>query len=148
MATFVFYDEFKRYLGGGATPNMDLTADTFIEFLSNTAPVVATHISEGTDQPSVTEANGYTRTTLTAGWTETAGGSGIWRFDQGADVSWTASGGSFGPFQYVNIYDDTITSPVDLLMGYWDVGTATTITNGNTFTVDVDANFEVFTLDG
>lgn len=147
MATFVFIDEFKRYLGGGATPNMDLTADTFTMYLSNELPVVATDAAKA-DILAITQENGYTETTLTTSWAETAGGSGIWRFANDADESWTASAGNFGPFQYVVIVDDATTTPLDLLVGYWDVGSATTITNGNTFTVDLDANFEIFTLDG
>ena len=147
MATFVFIDAFKQYLGGGATPEMDLSADVFTMYLSNEVPIVATD-SLKSDIVNITEQNGYTETALTTTWLETAGGSGIWRMANNADVSWTAAGGSFGPFQYVVIYNDTATTPLDLLVGYWDVGSATTITVGNTFTVDLDANFELFTLDG
>lgn len=147
MATFVFIDEFKRYIGGGSTPDVDLANDTFTMYLSNELPVVATDAAKA-DIANITEQNGYTETNLTTTWAETAGGSGIWRLANNADVSWTASGGSFGPFQYVVVYDNTITSPLDLLVGYWDVGSATTITNGNSFSVDLDANFEIFTLDG
>lgn len=147
MATFIFIDDFKQYIGGGATPEMDVATDTFTMYLSNEAPVVATD-SGRADVAAITQENGYTETTLTTSWAETAGGSGIWRLANDADVSWTASGGSFGPFQYVMIFNDTMTTPLDLLVGYWDVGSATTITNGNSFTVDLDANFELFTLDG
>jgi hypothetical protein len=147
MATFVFIDQFKLYLGGGATPEMDIGADQFTMYLSNEAPIVATDEAKA-DIANITEQNGYTETNLTTTWAETAGGSGIWRLANDADVSWTASGGSFGPFQYVVVYNNTTTTPLDLLVGYWDVGSATTITNGNTFTVDLDANFEIFTLDG
>ena len=147
MATFVFIDQFKLYLGGGATPEMDIGADQFTMYLSNEAPIVATDEAKA-DIANITEQNGYTETNLTTTWAETAGGSGIWRLANDADVSWTASGGSFGSFQYVVVYNNTTTTPLDLLVGYWDVGSATTITNGNTFTVDLDANFEIFTLDG
>jgi len=144
MATFTFIDDFKLYMGQGLP---QLHADTFIMYLSNEAPIVATDTGDA-DILAITSQNGYTPTTLTATWSETAGGSGIWRFANNADVSWTATGGSFGPFQYVVVYDDTTTTPADLLLGYWDVGSATTITNGNTFTVDLDANFSIFTFDG
>lgn len=147
MATFVFIDEFKRYMGGGATPDMDLSTDVLTMYLSNEAPIIATD-GPKSDVLNITEENGYTETNLTPTWAETAGGSGIWRLANDADVSWTAAGGSFGPFQYVLVYDNSLTTPLDLLIGYWDVGSATTITVGNTFTVDLDANFEIFTLDG
>lgn len=146
MATFVFIDAFKDFQGN-CVPDMDFTNDTFTMYLSNELPVVATD-SPKSDILNITEENGYTETNLTTTWTETSGGSGIFRLANNADVSWTASGGSFGPFQYVVVYNNTTTTPLDLLVGYWDVGSATTITTGNTFTVDLDANFEIFTLDG
>lgn len=52
------------------------------------------------------------------------------------DVVWTASGGSFGPLQYVATYNDTQTSPVDPLINWWDYGSAVTVLTGETFTVD------------
>ncbi len=146
MATFTFIDAFKDFQGA-CVPDMDFTNDQFTIYLSNEAPIVATD-SPKTDIANISEANGYTETNLTTTWAETSGGSGIFRLANDADVSWTASGGSFGPFQYVVIYNNTITTPLDLLVGFWDVGSATTITNGNTFSVDLDANFEIFTLDG
>jgi len=147
MATFTFIDEWKRYMGGGSTPDVDVSTDSFVIYLSNELPVVATDGARA-DVAAITQENGYTETTLTSTWAETAGGSGIWRLANDADVAWTASGGSFGPFQYVMVFDDTITTPLDLLVGFWDVGSGTTITNGNTFTVDLDANFTIFTMDG
>ena len=146
MATFTFIDAFKDFQGA-CVPDIDLTNDQFTMYLSNELPVVATD-SPKTGIANITEQNGYTETNLTTTWAETAGGSGIFRLANNADVSWTASGGSFGPFQYVVVYDNTTTTPLDLLVGFWDVGSATTITVGNTFTVDLDANFAIFTLDG
>lgn len=141
MATFTFFHEWKRYQATVA----QLETDTFKWYLSNTAPVVATH-DEKADLAGITEQNGYTEFSLTSSWVETGGGTGIWSHRNNADKTWTASGGSFGPFQYVVEYDDTPTSPVDPLVGYWDVGAATTITNGNSFLVDLDAQFAIYDL--
>jgi hypothetical protein len=64
----------------------------------------------------------------------------------GADKIWTASGGSFGPFQRVVLYDDTPAgSPVDPIVGFWDYGSAVTVNTGESFQLDVDANFAVYT---
>ncbi|MFN7881724.1 MAG: hypothetical protein ACK5PF_01725 [bacterium] len=142
MATFTFFHEFKRYMADGT---IDLDGHTFKVYLSNDAPVVGTDTIK-TDVTALAQTNGYTEWTLTQSWSETGAGTGIWRFANNADLSFTASGGSVGPFQYVVLYDDTTTSPVDALVGYLDVGSATTITTGNTFTVDLDANFSFFTL--
>ena|SRR3990172_7066839 len=50
-------------------------------------------------------------------------------------VVWTAAGGSIGPFQYVVMYNDTQTAPVDPLQSWWDYGSALTLLDGETFTV-------------
>lgn len=141
MATFQFFHEFKRYMAA----IINLESDSFIMELTNTAPVVATHTVLA-DQPTITEVNGYTVFGLTESWVETGAGTGVWSFRTNADKTWTASGGSFGPFQYVVIYDDTVATPTKPLCGYWDVGAATTITTGNSFLVDLDADFAIFDL--
>lgn len=142
MATFTFFHEWKRLIA----ETVNLASDTSKMYLSNDAPVVATD-DDLTDVVAITEQNGYTVFTLTSSWVETGAGTGVWSYRNNADKTWTASGGSFGPFQYVVIYDDTPTTPVaDPLIGYWDVGSATTITTGNSFLVDLDANFAIFDL--
>ena len=60
----------------------------------------------------------------------------MWRWSF-ADATWTASGGSIGPFRYPVVYSDTSTG--DKLVGFLDYTTSITITNGNSFTVDVNA---------
>lgn len=138
MATFTFFHEFKRYLADGT---IDLDSHTFKAVLTNSAPSAAndTVLANITQ---IANGNGYTTggaTLSSVTWTETGAGTGVWRFTF-ADFTWTASGGSFGPFQYVVFYDDTPTSPADPLVGYLDYGSAITITNGNSFTVDVGAS--------
>jgi hypothetical protein len=146
MATFTFIDAFKDFQGA-CVPDMDLANDQFTIYLSDEAPIVATD-SPKTDIANITEQNGYTETNLTTSWVETAGGSGIFVLRHTADVVWTASGGSFGPFRYAVVYDNTITTPLDLLVGFWDNGSSITITVGNSFTVDLNATFDIFDLDG
>jgi hypothetical protein len=53
------------------------------------------------------------------------------------DVTWTASGGSIGPFRYAVFYNDTATN--DELIGYLDYGYSVTVASGQTFTLDFDA---------
>jgi len=55
-------------------------------------------------------------------------------------VTWTASGGSIGPFRYVVLYNDTQTSPADPLIAWWDYGSAVTLADGESFVVDFAAS--------
>lgn len=143
MATFTFYDEFKLNV---TNTNINLSSDTFKVALTNTAPNAATH-DELADVTQITAANGYSSggtalTTVT--WAETGAGTGIWQFTS-ADVVFTASGGSIGPFRYAVLYSDTSTN--DKLVGYLDYGSSISVSDTNTFTVDVGAN-GWFQLDG
>ena len=57
-------------------------------------------------------------------------------------ATWTASGGSIGPFQYAILYDST----TDNLIGYWDYGSAVTLSTGESFSVVLDGTSGVFTV--
>lgn len=143
MATFTFFDEFKKFLGDGT---VDLDSHSFKWALTNTAPNAGTDDTLS-DITQISGGNGYTTggTGLTSvTWTETGSGTGIWRFTA-ADTVFTASAGSIGPFRYAVLYDDTPTSPADPLVGYLDYGSSVTITAGNTFTIDVGSS-GIFTL--
>jgi hypothetical protein len=138
MATPTFFHEFKRYLGDGT---IDLDTHAFKAVLTNTAPTAGTD----TVLANITQiANGFGYTTggvalTSVTWTESGAGTGIWIWSA-ADFSWTASGGSIGPFRYVVIYDDTPTSPADPLVCSIDYGSAITITDGNSFVGDIGAS--------
>lgn len=137
MPTFTLFDSVIRDLMNGT---IDLDGHVFKMALTNTAPDPAgneifaniTEIAAGSGYP----AGGLTLAGLTIA--ETGAGTGIWQwtFD---DVTFTAVGGSIGPFRYPVVYDFTVAAPVKPLVGYLDYGTATTLTIGNSFTVDVGA---------
>lgn len=136
MSTFTFFHEFKLNLG---LKLIELETDTFKWALTNSAPTAATH-DELADITQIANGNGYTTGGETAAnntYTETAGGSGIWKFTHD-DVVWTASGGSIAQFRYAVLYSDTSTG--DKLVGYLDYGSAVDITVGNTFTLDVGSD--------
>ncbi len=86
----------------------------------------------------VANGNGYT----TAGPTRTVSVTDVdgsdWASVDSQDLSFTASGGSIGPFRYAVWYDDTHAS--DQILYYEDVGTNITITDGSTWTLTVAAN--------
>lgn len=140
MATFTFFHEFKKFVADGT---IDLDGHVFKLYLSNDAPVVGTDTIK-TNVTEIAATGGYVMKTLTTTWAETGAGTGVWRFATNADQTWTASGGSIGPFQYVVLFDDTAAS--DELVGYFDYGSALTLNDGDSFTTDLDANFSFFTL--
>lgn len=112
--------------------------------LVNTAPVATN--STKSDLTEISAGNGYTAggnaATLTS-WTQSSGTAKLILADP---ATWTAAGGSIGPFRYAVLYNDTPTSPADPLIGYWDYGSSITLASGETFTVDLDGTNGVFTL--
>ena len=140
MATYVKYETFVEHL---AEKVHNLGADTLKIALTNTAPNVATH-TVLLDITEIGAGNGYSAGGTQATISSSAQTSGTYKLVL-ADVTFTASGGSIGPFRYVVLYNDTPTSPADPLISYWDYGTAITITNGNSFLTDFDATTGVLT---
>ncbi len=141
MATFTFFDEFGSVLGLG---DHELDAHTFKWALTNTAPTAASNTVLA-DITQLSAGSGYSTggtTMASPTWAETGAGTGIWKFS-GDDVVFTASGGTIGPFRYAVLYNDTHAS--DALVGYLDYGSNVSVTDGNTFTIDIGAN-GVFTL--
>lgn len=137
MATFQVTDEWANYLS--TTKTIDMDADTFKAALTNTAPTKAgTQVIADITQIAAT--GGYAVVTL-AGVTfaETAGGSGIWKFNCNA-FAWTASGAAFANARYAVIYDDTPAGPVDPVVGYIDYGSSVALADGATWTWTPGAN--------
>lgn len=137
MATFNKINDFVV----NAVHNMDLESDQIVVALSNTAPS-----AEGTNPTTdgngilgnVTEVsytNCSTRNVTTTSSTQT---SGTYKLVL-ADITLTASGGDVGPFRYVYIYNDTVATPVDPLIGYYDYGLSLTLNDGDSFTLDFSA---------
>ena len=56
------------------------------------------------------------------------------------DLVLTASGGTVGPFQYVIVYDDDPTSPLRPLVCCFDYGSAVTLQDTETFTINLPTN--------
>lgn len=126
MAAFNKHQDFVEQLG---LAKHNLNTDTQKVLLTNTAPTAANAVKA--DLTEISAGNGYTAggedTQNT--WAESSGTGTL----TGTKVVWTASGGTIGPFRYVDIYNDTQTSPADPLIGWWDYGSAITLAIGETF---------------
>lgn len=132
MATFNRYEKFSENLCAGVH-NFGAANNVLKVALSNTTPNLATHTVLA-DAVEIGAGNGYT-----AGGTDTQNAisrAAAVTSITGVDITWTASGGTIGPFRYAVLYDDTPTSPADPLIGNWDYGAAVTLAIGESFVVD------------
>ena len=131
------YNKFQTFVGDLGLKVHDLNADTCKVYLTNAVPDAAAD-SVLLDLADITAENGYVAggQDVTNLFSEAAGTGTM----TATDVVWTASGGTVGPFQYVVLYNDTPTSPADPLIAWWDYGSAVTLQDGETFTVDFGAS--------
>lgn len=142
IAAFSKFNQFVEDLAK-KVHNLGTSGDTLKVLLCNTAPV-ATNAVKG-DLTEISGGNGYTSGGTAATITASAQSSGTYKLVL-ADVTFTASGGSIGPFRYAVLYNDTPSSPADPLIGYYDYGSSITLASGESFTVDFDGSAGVLTL--
>jgi hypothetical protein len=137
MATFNKVNDFVK----NAVHNMDLESDQIVIALSNTAP--GSESSNPTSDNNgvlanvtqITYTNLSSRNVTTTSSTQTGGTYKLVL----ADITLTSTGGTTGPFRYVYIYNDTVTTPADPLIGYYDYGSSLTLNDGDSLTVDFSA---------
>ena len=137
------YQKFNQFVEDLAKKVHNLNSDTLKVMLTNTAPSAANTVLANITE--ITPGNGYSAGGSAATFVSGAQSSGTYKLVLN-DVTFTASGGSIGPFRYAVLYNDTPTSPADPLIAWWDYGTSLTLTNGNSFTVNLDQSAGVFTL--
>ena len=134
------YQKFQQFVEDLLLGKHDFSAagHVFKAYLSNAAPSASADAIKA-DLAEISAGNGYTaggqdvqNTLSESGGTATVATT---------DVVWTASGGTIGPFQYVATYNDTQTSPADPLVNWWDYGSALTLQDGESFTVDFGASW-------
>jgi hypothetical protein len=140
----VAYNKFQDFVEQLVLARHDFGASghVFRVYLSNATPSASADAVKA-DLAEIGGGNGYTAGGADVQNTvsETSGTATI----GATDVQYTASGGSIGPFQYVVLYNDTQTSPADPLVAWWDYGSALTLLDGESFTIDFGSN-SLFTL--
>lgn len=137
------YNKFDSFVSDLATKVHNLNSDTLKVMLTNTAPVATNTVLANITE--ITAGNGYSAGGSVAAFVSGGNTSGTYKLVL-SPVTFTASGGSIGPFRYAVLYNDTPTSPADPLIAWLDYGTSLTLTNGNSFTVNLDQSAGVFTL--
>lgn len=141
MASYVKFNVFVETL---AEKVHNLGADTLKVALTNVAPNATDATLSQITQ--ISNGNGYTTGGSQTTQSSSAQSSGTYKLVTG-DVTFTASGGSVGPFRYAVLYNDTPTSPADPLIGYHDYGSSVTLASGETFTWDADATNGILQLE-
>jgi hypothetical protein len=136
MAAFNKFNAFVENIAEGVH---NLQTGALKIMLVNSAAPVATN-SVKADLTEISAGSGYTAGGSAVTVTGSSQTSGTYSLTQSADVVFTASGGTIGPFRYAVIYNDTPTSPADPLIGWWDYGSSITLADTETFTVDMGAN--------
>ena len=147
MASFVKVNDFVA----NAVQNMDLESDQLVIALSDTAPSSESSnptadgngILGNVTQISYSNISGSNPRNLTT--TSSGQTGGVYKLIL-ADLTLTASGGSVAAFRYIYIYNDTVTSPADPLIGYYDYGSSLTLNDGDTFTIDFSPSNGVIQL--
>jgi hypothetical protein len=134
MASFNKFNAFVEYLAEG---KMNLETDALKIVLTNTAPSAANSVFG--DLTEISGGSGYTAggnavTVASSGQT-----SGAYKLVLD-DLTITASGGSIGPFRYFVLVDTTPTTPNKPLVGWWDYGSAMTLADCESVTVDFSAS--------
>jgi len=139
MASYVKINDFVEHLAEG-THNLSTAVLTVA--LSNTLP------SSETSDPSA-DGNGilanvtqiaYTNLSTRVITTSTSGQAGG-QYDLVLDdLTLTASGGAVAAFQYVYVFNESATVPVDALLCYFDYGSALTLANGESLTIDFESD--------
>ena len=129
--TFNKYNQFVSDLAAGVHNFTSDATSTITVALSNTAgdASAAKTILSGIAQISYTNLSARVVTGVTC--TQTSGTMHL----TASDLVLTASG-AVATFQYVILYNDDPSSPVDPLIGWYDYGAPVTLANAETFTID------------
>lgn len=146
MASFNKFQCFSEHV---CEKKHDLGSDTLKVFLTNTAPNAASHtaydgVTGSTGPAEIAAGNGYTAGGNAATVSSSAQTGGTYKLVLNDPATWTASGGSIGPFRYAVLYNST--SAGKELIGWWDYGSSVTLAAGETFKVDLDPDTGVLTL--
>lgn len=140
MATF---NKFQQFVQDVAHQVHKLSTDTLKVMLTNTAPVATNAVK--LDLVDIAAGNGYTAGGTAATISSSGQTTGTYKLVL-ADVVFTASVGTIGPFRYATLYNDTPTVPADPLIGYWDYGSSITLAATETFTWDADPTNGILTF--
>ncbi len=131
----VAYQKFNQFVEDLAHKVHDLAApgDQLEIALTPTAsaPVAANSILGDLTETVYTNLSARTITKTSSAQT-----AGVYKLTL-TDLVLTATG-AVAPFQYVVVFNQATTSPLDALLGFYNHGSSVTLANGETYTIDWD----------
>jgi len=135
------FNKFNQFVADVANKVHNLGSDTLKVALTNTAPVATNTVFANITE--ISAGNGYAAGGGAATLVSSAqsGGTYILKLN---NVTFTATPGSIGPFRYCVLYNAT--PAAGNLIGWYDYGTALTVTAGNSFQVQFDPSNGVLQL--
>lgn len=143
MAAYNKFNLFTQDLCEGVH-NFKSGGQTFNVMLTNTAPVATNHLYGDISANDLATSGGYTNGGQASAMSDSSA-SGTEKV-LATNVTWTGSGGGFGPFRYVVIYNTTPTSPLKPLVCWFDYGSSLSVNASDTFTVSFDGTNGLFTV--
>jgi hypothetical protein len=138
------YQKFNQFVGDLANGVHNFGSHTLKVLLTNTAPVATNSVKA--DLTEISAGSGYSAGGATVGTISDTDTGGTVKLVASSDNTFTASGGTIGPFRYAVLYNDTPTSPADPLIGFWDYGSSITLADGESFKVDWDQTNGIWQL--
>jgi hypothetical protein len=139
----VAFNKINSFVEALAEKVHNLGADSIKAALTNTAPTAASTAWSVGAFPAPAAANGYPAGGLSITTTSSAQSSGTYKLVL-ADNTYTAAGGSLGPFQYVILYNDT--SAGKEIIGWYTYPAPITLLDTEQFVLDFDGAGGVLTL--
>ena len=133
MATYHYINALTKNMADGVH---NLSTDQLKIAFSNTA-LTATN-TKLSNVTQITAAHNYNAGgfNVTTSSSKTSGSTYLLKL---ANYVFTASGGSVGPFQYIVLYNSASSGTTNALLGWWDYGSALTLNDGETLTIQFSA---------
>ena len=135
------FNKFNAFVADVANKTHNLGADVLKIMLTNTTPSAGNAVK--TDITEIAAGNGYAAGGIQATLVSSLQSAGLYTLKLN-NVTFTATGGAIATFRWAVLYNSS--AAAGNLIGYYDYGSALSITSGNTFQVQFDAVNGALTL--
>lgn len=126
------FNKLQPFVGNLANAGLNLGSDQITIALTNTSPTATAGTIGGLTQ--INYSNLSSRNVTTTSSTQTSGTYNLILQGGTSGVFTLTATGAVASFRYIYFYDST----VGLLIGYYDYGSAVTLSNGDTFVITLD----------